>query len=83
MLLALMATVVLPSRVLSAAAINGGVCDGDGVSVAGFAEASECGHVAIGEGGGDDSGSGSSECVGLVGGGSAAVNVDGFIARDH
>ena len=61
--------------------INGGVRDGDGVSVAGFAEASECGHVAIREGGGDDSGCGNSECVGLVGGGSAAADVDGFITE--
>ena len=43
--------------------INGGVRDGDGVGVAGFAEASECGQIAIREGGGDDSGCGIGECL--------------------
>ena len=64
--------------------INGGVRDGDGVSVgldSGFVEASEGCKIAIGEGGGDNSGCGSSEGVGLVGGGSAAADVDGFITE--
>ena len=61
------------------ASINGGVCGGDGVGVAGFVEVSEGFEIAIGEGGGDNSGCGIAS-VGLVGGGSA-INVDGFIAE--